>query len=69
MLSGRWKLQGAPWEECQYLLDQLCGFLNKDFKPPTKEMNISFAVLQAIVAHLYIAWIHPFGDGDGRTTC
>jgi Fic family protein len=24
-------------------------------------------VLAAIVAHLYIAWIHPFGDGNGRT--
>lgn len=25
------------------------------------------AVLAAILAHLYIAWIHPFGDGNGRT--
>lgn len=25
------------------------------------------AVLSAILAHLYIAWIHPFGDGNGRT--
>jgi Fic family protein len=24
-------------------------------------------ILRAIVAHLYIAWIHPFGDGNGRT--
>jgi Fic family protein len=24
------------------------------------------AVLAAILAHLYIAWIHPFGDGNGR---
>ncbi|MDB4948654.1 MAG: uncharacterized protein JWM27_1303 [Gemmatimonadetes bacterium] len=24
-------------------------------------------ILQAIMAHLYIAWIHPFGDGNGRT--
>jgi Fic family protein len=23
--------------------------------------------LKAIIAHLYIAWIHPFGDGNGRT--
>ena len=25
------------------------------------------AILKAIIAHLYIAWIHPFGDGNGRT--
>jgi Fic family protein len=24
-------------------------------------------VLKAILAHLYVAWIHPFGDGNGRT--
>jgi Fic family protein len=25
------------------------------------------AILKAIVAHLYIEWIHAFGDGNGRT--
>ncbi len=25
------------------------------------------AVLKAVVAHLYLGWIHPFGDGNGRT--
>ena len=25
------------------------------------------ALLKAVVAHVYIAWIHPFGDGNGRT--
>ncbi len=29
--------------------------------------EIATGVLKAIVAHLYIAWIHPFGDGNGRT--
>ena len=24
-------------------------------------------ILKAILAHLYLAWIHPFGDGNGRT--
>ena len=23
--------------------------------------------MKSIVAHLYLAWIHPFGDGNGRT--
>ena len=25
------------------------------------------SLLHAILAHLYLAWIHPFGDGNGRT--
>jgi Fic family protein len=25
------------------------------------------ALMKAILTHLYIAWIHPFGDGNGRT--
>ena len=25
--------------------------------------------MKAIVAHVYIEWIHPFGDGNGRTGC
>ena len=29
--------------------------------------SIATAIIQAIVAHVYLAWIHPFGDGNGRT--
>lgn len=25
------------------------------------------AVIRAVVAHVYLEWIHPFGDGNGRT--
>src|SRR5207245_11413308 len=25
------------------------------------------AILKAIIGHLYIEWIHAFGDGNGRT--
>lgn len=25
------------------------------------------AIIKAMIAHLYVAWIHPFGDGNGRT--
>jgi Fic family protein len=32
-----------------------------------QEQNFSEAVLEAIIAHVYIAWIHPFMDGNGRT--
>ena len=61
------KYRGAPAEDCNYLLDRLCQWLNgPDFRPQ-KGMEIAFATLKAILAHLYIAWIHPFGDGNGRT--
>ena len=59
--------RGAPAEDCQYLLNRLCEWLNgNDFKAP-KGMEIVYAILRAVVAHLYLAWIHPFGDGNGRT--
>jgi len=30
-------------------------------------MEIVYAIIRAVIAHLYLAWIHPFGDGNGRT--
>ncbi len=59
--------KAPPWEDTPYLLERLCQFLNTDFPCPHKELGTGFAVLRAIIAHLYIAWIHPFGDGNGRT--
>jgi Fic family protein len=59
--------RGAPAEDCEYLLGRLCEWLNgPDFEAPP-DMKIVFAIIKAIIAHLYIAWIHPFGDGNGRT--
>jgi Fic family protein len=29
--------------------------------------RIVIGVIKSIIAHLYLAWIHPFGDGNGRT--
>jgi Fic family protein len=62
--------KAAPHKDCEYLLRRLCDWLNgPQFTPPQKtpERIIVFAILKAIVAHLYLAWIHPFGDGNGRT--
>ena len=30
-------------------------------------MELVYAIVKAVVAHLYFAWIHPFGNGNGRT--
>jgi len=61
---GRYR--GAPREDCDYLLDRLCTFLNDGFRPPAGQ-EIVYGILRAVIAHLYLAWIHPFGDGNGRT--
>jgi len=59
--------KGAPAEDCSYLLDRLCNWLNTELVPPRTDLKIAFGILKAIVSHIYIAWIHPFGDGNGRT--
>jgi Fic family protein len=30
-------------------------------------MRLPTAIIRAAMVHLYLAWIHPFGDGNGRT--
>lgn len=63
--------RGAPGEDCPYLLQRLCEWINgSDFRPSEGSpppMETIYAILKAVVAHLYLAWIHPFGDGNGRT--
>ena len=62
---------GAPREDCRFLLERLCEWLEEDAVWPELQEHLGSAVavalLRAIFAHLYIAWIHPFGDGNGRT--
>jgi Fic family protein len=56
--------------DCAYLMSRLCDWLNSsDFEAPANapEYRAPIAIIKAIVAHLYLAWIHPWGDGNGRT--
>ena len=63
---GRYR--GAPAGDCERLLDRLCEWLEgPDFESPDKEIDFALMLVRASLAHLYIAWIHPFGDGNGRT--
>lgn len=50
------------------LMARMCEWLKRTFAFE-KEVRPSFAngVIEAIVAHVYLVWIHPFGDGNGRT--
>ncbi len=63
---GVGRYRGAPPEDCEYLLEQLCDWLTNKFDT-TQTDPVAFGILKAIVAHIYIAWIHPFDDGNGRT--
>ncbi len=61
------RYRGAPWEECPYLLERLCEWLGSETFEAPPGMVIVYAIVKAILAHLYLARIHPFGDGNGRT--
>lgn len=62
------RYRGAPAQDCAYLLDRLSEWLNDSpLNSDEPGDQIPFAILKAVIAHLYIAWIHPFGDGNGRT--
>lgn len=64
---------GPPARDCWHLLERLAEWLDgDDFRPTSSESDehrdaFARAVLSALLAHLYIAWIHPFADGNGRT--
>jgi Fic family protein len=57
--------RAVPAEDCEFLLQKLCIWLN-EFQIPENN-RITFGILKAIIAHIYFVWIHPFGDGNGRT--
>lgn len=63
VVVGRYRC--APPEDCRYLLERLCETLNTF--PCQGEMKEVMAIVKSIFAHLYLVWIHPFGDGNGRT--
>lgn len=71
LVVGRYR--AAPPEDVPYLVDRLCAWLNEDYlkvvNDPSADDNLRFfsAFIAATLAHLYVAWIHPFGDGNGRT--
>lgn len=53
--------------ECKRLLTEMCAWLNGSDFSEDGNLTIPAAIIKAALAHLYIAWIHPFGDGNGRT--
>lgn len=58
--------RGAPRADCLFLLGELCRWLH-DGMHAKEGYEIAWGMLRGMIAHVYIAWIHPFGDGNGRT--
>jgi Fic family protein len=58
--------RGAPVEDCEYLLEKYCHWLNDQF-PLQGENKFAVCLVKAILSHVYFVWIHPYGDGNGRT--
>jgi Fic family protein len=57
----------APAEDCAYLLNQFCSWMNGDTFSSKDGDSIVHGIIKAMVAHIYFVWIHPFADGNGRT--
>jgi Fic family protein len=58
---------GAPAEDSEYLLGRMCEWLNQPELCAVGDSALIMGIIRAVLAHIYIAWIHPFGDGNGRT--
>lgn len=61
--------KAAPSDECELLLTKLSEWINdeKVFGSNLDSRSMVYGIIKAILAHVYLAWIHPFGDGNGRT--
>ena len=69
-MVGVGNYRGAPHQDCAHLLEYLCTWLRdgEEFRQVKAERGKKAAgILRAVLAHLYIAWIHPYDDGNGRT--
>lgn len=53
-----------PHKEIEKLVNQLCIFANSEHV----DDRFIHPVVKAIVLHFWLAYIHPFADGNGRTS-
>jgi len=62
---GPYKCPGP--RDVEELVVRLCEWLKGEFGYSAGNQKFRDAVVEAIVCHVYLEWIHPFGDGNGRT--
>jgi hypothetical protein len=53
------------FEKVEELVKRLCEWLPREFHY-AHDQNFDEAVFEAIVVHIYIAWIHPFEDATEK---
>ena len=53
-------------EDVLNLVQQFCEWIRREFRYEDGDQLFRDQIVQAIVVHIYIAMIHPFGDGNGR---
>ncbi|MCE5251231.1 Fic family protein [bacterium] len=66
-VSGDDQYKPPPAEDCENLIDNLCRWLESATFEAPRGMGVIYGVLKAVLAHLYMAWIRPFGDANIRT--
>lgn len=49
------------------LVDGVLAWLNREFPRSGPRGDFGQAIVRALVTHVYVLWIRPFGDGNGRT--
>ncbi len=54
-------------EDVLDLVITFCDWIRHEFKYEDGDQLFRDQIIQAIVVHIYLAMIHPFGDGNGRT--
>lgn len=60
------KYRAPNFEKVPKLIENFCDWLSKHFHFGQGQ-SFSETIIEAIISHIYIAWIHPFSDGNGRT--
>ncbi|KLT71995.1 Fic family protein [Neisseria arctica] len=63
--DGNSLYQPPPHEQVHTLMEAVCTFANNTYDGA--ENPFIHPVVQAIILHFLIGYIHPFGDGNGRT--
>lgn len=62
--------KAVPARDVEYVTELMAEWLEGEgFNPEGQDLRNRFLrmLLKAVAAHVYLAWIHPFGDGNGRT--
>ena len=56
-----------PADRIPELIDGLFAWLDQEFPDTEPGGNFGNAIIRALLTHVHLLWIHPFGDSNGRT--